>query len=77
MSVMLYKHGGIHEMHGDNFDYIVVDEKEVDTTLTKGWFLTTTEALENKKSKRGRPSIEKPKEDILGVFNGMDKETDS
>ena len=76
MSVMLYKHGGPHKLHGDNFDYIIVDEKDVEDTISKGWYLTTTEASENRKAKRGRPSIEK-QDDILGALNVMDKERDS
>lgn len=47
MSVMLYKYPGIHELHGDKFDYIVVDESEVDTKLKEGWFKTTPEAKES------------------------------
>lgn len=77
MSVMLYKHGGIHKMHGDNFDYVIVNEDEVDDSIKDGWYLTTTEALENKKTKRGKQESKKAKEDTLGVFNGMDEETDS
>ena len=41
---MLYKHPGAHEMHGDKFDYIVVDEQDVDQAKKDGWHLTTTEA---------------------------------
>lgn len=41
---MLYKHPGAHEMHGDKFDYIVVDEQDVDQAKKDGWSLTTTEA---------------------------------
>lgn len=47
MSVMLYRHPGKHKLHGDMFDYIVVDENEVDSHLCDGWFLSTTEALVN------------------------------
>ncbi len=45
MSRMLYKHPGQHELHGDMFDYIIVDELEVDKRLSDGWSITTTEAL--------------------------------
>jgi hypothetical protein len=44
---MLYKHPGQHKMHGDKFDYIVVDELEVDKALNDGWYKTTPEALKN------------------------------
>lgn len=38
---MLYKHPGSHEIHGDRFDYIIVDEDEVNQALADGWALTT------------------------------------
>lgn len=47
---MLYKHPGAHEMHGDKFDYIVVDEQDVDQAKKEGWHLTTTEAKEKTKA---------------------------
>lgn len=46
-NTMLYKHGGKHKIHGDKFDYIIVDADEGGATedaLSKGWHLTTTEA---------------------------------
>ena len=54
MTVMLYKSPGPHQFHGGDFDYIVVDEADVETCLAEGWWLTTTEA--SKKPKRGRTS---------------------
>ncbi len=44
MSRMLYKHPGQHPLHGDMFDYIVVDELEVDKHIESGWSMTTDEA---------------------------------
>lgn len=44
MSVMLYKHPGPHDIHGDKFDYIVVDEGDVDAMVKEGWAKTTDEA---------------------------------
>ncbi len=44
MSQMLYKHPGKHKLHGDMFDYIIVEEDEIEDTIAKGWSLTTTEA---------------------------------
>lgn len=41
---MLYKYPGIHEIHGDLFDYCIVDENRVDFYLRAGWHMTTTEA---------------------------------
>ena len=44
---MLYKHGGKHKIHGDKFEYIIVDADEdgaIEDALSKGWHLTTTEA---------------------------------
>ncbi len=45
MSRMLYKHPGQHSFHGDMFDYIIVDESEVEDSIEAGWSMTTTEAL--------------------------------
>ena len=44
---MLYKAPGPHAIHGGNFDYIIVDEDNVqafEDALTNGWFKTTDEA---------------------------------
>jgi hypothetical protein len=44
---MLYKHPGVHEIHGDKFDYIIVDADDaaaLSDALEAGWFFTTTEA---------------------------------
>ena len=57
MTVMLYKSPGPHKFHGGDFDYIVVDEADVDVSISEGWALTTIEASE--KPKRGRkPKVE-------------------
>ena len=45
MSTMLYKHPGIHEIHGNKFNYIVVDDDQIEDTIEDGWHLTTTDAL--------------------------------
>lgn len=47
MSVMLYKSGGKHKIHGGMFDYIVVDEAGVEEKIEEGWALTTSQALEH------------------------------
>ncbi len=55
MSVMLYKQPGKHKIHGDTFDYVVVNEDEVEVSLSHGWHKTTTEAKDaysNKDTKR-------------------------
>lgn len=44
MSVMLYKHPGPHAIHGDMFDYVIVDEDDVDGAIADGWARTTAEA---------------------------------
>jgi len=44
MTVMLYKHPGIYQMHGDYFDYIIVGDDEVEASLKNGWVTTTEEA---------------------------------
>lgn len=46
-ATMLYKHPGPHEMHGDHFDYTIVDANEegaIDQAIADGWHLTTDEA---------------------------------
>ena len=43
-SIMLYKHPGPHEIHGDKFDYIIVHGNQMDSYLAQGWSLTTDEA---------------------------------
>ena len=55
MSVMLYKHPGSHALHGDKFDYIVVDEAQATGKLKGGWFRTTTEAKAKKKKRKPKP----------------------
>lgn len=54
-SIMLYKHPGPHEIHGDKFDYVIVHSNQMDSYLAQGWSLTTEEA------KNGKP-IEEEKE---------------
>jgi len=44
---MLYKHPGKHEIHGASFDYIIVDETEIEDAIKDGWSLTTDEAKNN------------------------------
>jgi uncharacterized protein YmfQ (DUF2313 family) len=46
-ATMLYRHPGLYEIHGDRFDYIIVDADEegaIDQALADGWHLTTDEA---------------------------------
>ena len=50
MGVMLYSHGGPHKIHGDEFDYIIVDENDVEDAIKKGWAETTPEAIAKKKA---------------------------
>ncbi len=45
-ATMLYKFPGAHEMHGDKFDYVIVDEDEIAQAKKDGWHLTTTGAKE-------------------------------
>ena len=57
---MLYKYPGQHKIHGDLFDYVIVDESDVATKLKDGWCKTTVEAKSNIQPKRGRkPSTSK------------------
>jgi hypothetical protein len=66
---MLYKEGGPHKFHGGNFDYIIVDELEVDKALEDGWFLTTPEAKEAKKTKviESKIDTDQPTRDELKI----------
>lgn len=61
-TVMVYRHPGKHEMHGDNFDYKIIDAENLDKHLADKWFKTTDEAKENTRMK-GRPK-RKPKQDL-------------
>lgn len=47
---MLYRKDGIHAIHGGMFDYIIVSEEDIQKAIVEGWFLTTTEAIEEKKT---------------------------
>lgn len=43
---MLFKAGGPHEIHGNKFDTLIVnDETEQEAALAEGWHPTTPEAL--------------------------------
>jgi len=57
-ATMLYKHPGRHEIHGDFFDFIIVDEDEVAKTKKEGWSLTTDEAKAKAKNKKKKESEE-------------------
>lgn len=46
---MLYKYPATKEtpdnhMHGDYFDYVIIEEEEAESYFEDGWHLTTTEA---------------------------------
>ena len=46
-ATMVYKCPGPHEIHGDHFDYKIVDADEegaIDQAIEDGWHLTTDEA---------------------------------
>lgn len=61
MSVMLYKHPGPHDIHGDKFDYIVVDEADVDAKVKEGWAKSTDEAKNGPAKKPAAKRGRKPK----------------
>jgi len=44
MSTMLYKHPGPHDIHGDKFDYLIVEDDAIEAAIKDGWSLTTDEA---------------------------------
>ena len=50
-TTMLYKWPGPHSIHGDFFDYIVVNDSDIEQVLADGWKLTTPEAKEASKPK--------------------------
>lgn len=53
-ATMVYKHPGKHKIHGNRFDFKIVEadpeeengDSELDAALADGWFKTTPEALE-------------------------------
>jgi hypothetical protein len=51
---MLYKHPGIHKLHGDLFDYCIVEKEDIEAAVKDGWCLTTTEAKEAFKAQTAR-----------------------
>lgn len=61
MSTMLYKHPGPHKIHRDKFNYVIVDEDDIEVHLEKGWFRTTPEAKANSSdgSKSEKPKVKK------------------
>ena len=62
MSVMLYKHPGKHEIHGDSFDYIIVEEGDVAAKVKEGWAKSTDEAKAPKKPAKKPAAKRKAKE---------------
>jgi hypothetical protein len=65
---MLYKYPGKHEIHGSTFDYIIVDESEIDDALKLGWHRSTDEAKNNSPASRSELEI---KAGELGIkFDG-------
>lgn len=65
-ATMVYKHPGRHKIHGEMFDYKIVEaepeeeggESELDQALSDGWFRTTPEALEGVPSDDEMPTRE-------------------
>lgn len=43
---MLYKYPGPHDIHGSKFDYVIVNDEDIDAHIGQGWSLTTAQALE-------------------------------
>lgn len=41
---MLYRCPGAHQIHGGNYDYLIVADEDVSATLAAGWFKSTPEA---------------------------------
>lgn len=55
MTVMLYKHPGKHKLHGNMFDYIIVEADEVQQKVKDGWSTSTTNALKASIPKKPEP----------------------
>ena len=73
---MLYKHPGKHEIHGDKFDYIIVDSSDVEKNLKDGWHKTTTDAINSLKNVSS-DTIEKEVEDKPKTTRGRPKKTNA
>lgn len=43
-TTMLYKHPGLHDIHGGKFDYLIVNDEDIEAAINDGWALTTDEA---------------------------------
>lgn len=43
-TTMLYRCPGPHQIHGGQFDYVIVDDEQIEAKLDEGWHLTTPEA---------------------------------
>ena len=41
---MVYKYPGPHDIHGDKFDYKIIESEDVSAAIEDGWSLTTPEA---------------------------------
>jgi hypothetical protein len=57
---MLYRYPGTHRLHGDFYDYTIVDvsrEGVLELALKEGWYLTPAEA----KAAAAKPVSEKKK----------------
>lgn len=51
--MMIYKTDGPHEIHGGQFDYIIVDsDEELDSAISLGWSLTTDAAVEHEAQRK-------------------------
>ena len=57
---MLYKYPGPHDIHGDKFDYIIVeDEGELKAALKDGWAETTEQAKKPKAKPKAKKNANK------------------
>ena len=48
-TTMLYKHGTMLEIDGKHYDYVVVENTDVDTKVKEGWSLYEHKDSETKK----------------------------
>lgn len=75
---MLYRHPGKHKIHGDSFDYVIVEGDDVEGALKDGWHKTTVEAKDATGAEvdadgNGRVT----KKEIIAKLKELDVEFDS
>lgn len=60
-TTMLYKLGSTIDIEGTKFDYLIVEDKDIETAIGDGWFLTVVDAKDS--AKIDLKSVESEKEE--------------